>query len=153
MYGWVHRLPSCNEYVFLLPIFPTYLPIFIVLHAHYKTIYFVHAKWPQQWITDAETLTCKVWIDKYKKASPAAAAQESRAYKNHVSISNTVYYIYQTLLILIGSVFLQQGNILMSWRINQHLLMLLKTGLAALSSTCHRTPSHIGQECRWQAIH
>ncbi|KIM35089.1 hypothetical protein M413DRAFT_48960, partial [Hebeloma cylindrosporum] len=41
--------------------------IAMILHPRYKTSYFVRAKWPQQWSTDAETLARKVWTAKYKK--------------------------------------------------------------------------------------
>ena len=50
---------------------------FLVLHPRYKTSYFIRAKWPQQWITDAETLARKVWTEKYKKEMPPPAAQRN----------------------------------------------------------------------------
>ena len=49
--------------------------VVLVLHPHYKTTYFSHAKWPQQWITNAESLATKVWTEKYKKATPPALSQ------------------------------------------------------------------------------
>lgn len=53
----------------------TFLFHFLVLHPRYKTSYFLRAKWPQQWITDAETLARNVWREKYKKEIRKPAAQ------------------------------------------------------------------------------
>ena len=73
----------------------TFLFHFLVLHPRYKTSYFVHAKWPQQWITDAETLAQKVWTEKYKKNIPKPAAQTNPT--NDICIS---IHWYQLSLIL-----------------------------------------------------
>lgn len=60
--------------------------VVLVLHPRYKTTYFSHAKWPQQWITDAEALATKVWTEKYKKATPPALSQPGQGDRdmNHV---------------------------------------------------------------------
>ena len=64
--------------------------LFTVLHPRYKTSYFTRAKWPQQWITDAETLARKVWTDKYKKATvpPSLQAGQEIMPTDHVSVDS-----------------------------------------------------------------
>jgi hypothetical protein len=69
----------------------TYKLPFTVLHPRYKTTYFTRAKWPQQWITDAEALARKVWSSKYKpkatRVPPLQAGQGGRTIAtDHVSL-------------------------------------------------------------------
>ena len=55
-----------------------YLLIYLVLHPRYKLSYFARAKWPQEWISDAEILVRKVWVEKYKEATPSTPVQPPR---------------------------------------------------------------------------
>ena len=37
-----------------------------MLHPQYKTAYFRHEKWPQEWITVTEDILCEQWHTHYK---------------------------------------------------------------------------------------
>jgi hypothetical protein len=50
----------------------------IVLHPHYKTTYFIRAKWPVHWISDAEALARKIWTEDHKKVAPLSTEDTMR---------------------------------------------------------------------------
>ncbi|KAF8587073.1 hypothetical protein K439DRAFT_1339193, partial [Ramaria rubella] len=42
------------------------------LHPRYKTSYFCHEKWPEDWITTALTMLHDEWQENYKPTLPVA---------------------------------------------------------------------------------
>jgi hypothetical protein len=77
-----------------------YLSFLVILVLHpcykYKTTYFSRAKWPQQWITDAEVLATKVWTEKYKKVTPPALSRprQGDCDVNHVCMGIDQYFLF-----------------------------------------------------------
>jgi hypothetical protein len=56
----------------------------LVLHPRFKTNYFTRAKWPQEWITEAESLVRNIWTTCYKPA-PASVNSSTHSNSTHVS--------------------------------------------------------------------
>jgi len=59
-----------------------------VLHPRYKTAYFRHEKWPQEWITVAEDILREQWRTHYKPAEDNAPSS-SVCFSIVVSIETT----------------------------------------------------------------
>ena len=64
---WVDHVLNCYEWVFIFLLWKSMnWWIWVVLHPHYKSLYFVKAKWPQDWITTAEGILREEWTKNYK---------------------------------------------------------------------------------------